>query len=1245
MPPSCPECDSPMVLRTARRGRRAGSRFWGCSKFPGCRGTRDVDSPSASQEAQAPRNAPTAASTKDLLFVEPSVPWVDYVSPSWDRIYTAGGGSLRSIDLNNRVDLGYAQRRIEQTFLAVHPPAASGNPTPDRVRQVSGTVRKILQRGDAPPPDPDAEHALLRECGIMGLSDPILPGDLSVVVDDLTQLPDPDDLLAAAYWSASDFELDRSAVDVFGSDEEADFFELVRSRLGAQAARWLHPQASLDGLVEGMGGSSTGHRRVDYLFAPPWSAPLIIEIDGKQHDTSKAVDAERDDLLARAGIEVVRIPASQVRSGRLDDILRRLSPPTIPDPTSAALRLFYGPAMITQFGLALAEALDRGWLEEAGDWIIHVDDPIGAVEVGAPSILELLAAVDELWAGDIAPASVMIRVSATGRVLRFQREGPTSYAVADAREHDPAALDLDVRFELDRGPFDALSAPLDTPTIVFRSSTLPVRCGAYRTEGPRRGMTQDPAVLPDILRRVLRFVFAKKDFREGQEEAVRHILKGGDAVVLLPTGAGKSLIYQLAGLLLPGRTLIIDPIVALIEDQVAVLRTYGIDRAVGLSSAVTRAGLSERALDLVRRGDALFFFVAPERLQQQAFRDALASLTVSTPINLAVIDEAHCVSEWGHDFRPAYLGLGSTIQKHSRGDDGSSPPLLALTGTASRAVLRDVLIELDLDRSDRNLIVRPKSFNRPELSFDVVSAEPGTKHVRLVGYLQDLPGRLGMDRARLFQTRGPRANLGVVFAPHVNGPFGITKVATTIEQSRLVSEVGLYAGKAPKGIADNEWARQKRETAARFRAGDIVVLATTKAFGMGIDIPNIRYTIHFGLPGSIESFYQEAGRAGRDRLASRCAVIFTEDDPNRTRTLLAEDVDTESARKLQEAAGRLDDDIIRQLFFHFTSFPGVEEETAELHTLLDLVATSSESRELKIPFGRREKSRERAIYRLQQVGFVSGYLKEWGSRTFVVRLTERTARDLDAAFLDLVQRVQPGQRESWEQRLSELSSHDDPIDRARRLGGLLVELIYRTIERSRRRALRELAGMIRDSSGDTDIRQRIEDYFREGDIVPVLQSFLEREQVDATEWATALASLPDDAAGELRGAAVRFLESYPDHPALLLSRAYAELLSHGDIYEFEENLGRLWEIAPDRYAVPDADLVALARWLLDRTSALHPAWAPLLWLAGPLRRDPHPELELEVLQADNRGGESVIVLNRRLARIVTSIDDFAGSKT
>jgi ATP-dependent DNA helicase RecQ len=230
--------------------------------------------------------------------------------------------------------------------------------------------------------------------------------------------------------------------------------------------------------------------------------------------------------------------------------------------------------------------------------------------------------------------------------------------------------------------------------------------------------------LDGALRTILKFVFAKDDFRSGQLEALKEILAGRDCAVLLPTGAGKSIIYQLAGLCLPGRTIVIDPINALIEDQVEGLNRHGIDRVVSITVADTKAGRRDQLLAAVANADAHFVLVSPERLKSQAFRSALRQMASLTPVNLAVIDEAHCVSEWGHDFRTSYLGIGDTIRENTKDSQGTPPPILALTGTASRSVLRDVLFQLDIKQRTANTVIRPRTFDRPELRYRIVNSSP-----------------------------------------------------------------------------------------------------------------------------------------------------------------------------------------------------------------------------------------------------------------------------------------------------------------------------------------------------------------------------------------------------------------------------------------------------------------------------------------------------------------------------------------
>ena len=231
----------------------------------------------------------------------------------------------------------------------------------------------------------------------------------------------------------------------------------------------------------------------------------------------------------------------------------------------------------------------------------------------------------------------------------------------------------------------------------------------------------------------LAYVFRKDGFWKGQWETVERTLNGKDSVVLLPTGGGKSIAFQLAALLLPGRCIVVDPILSLIDDQIDNLHRVGVDRCVAITSQITSQEERELQLQAFSSGHYMFCYVAPERFQISRFRDYLMTLTVSTPVSLIAVDEAHCVSEWGHDFRTAYLNLGRTAREYCA-SGGQAPPLVALTGTASKIVLKDVQRELGI--TDIDAIITPKSFDRPELQFSVLTCKSSEK--RFFGFVKYL---------------------------------------------------------------------------------------------------------------------------------------------------------------------------------------------------------------------------------------------------------------------------------------------------------------------------------------------------------------------------------------------------------------------------------------------------------------------------------------------------------------------------
>ena len=802
--------------------------------------------------------------------------------------------------------------------------------------------------------------------------------------------------------------LDCDARLALDSEEERIFLREWLPRVSAEAARWALPQAPLESLVTSADASGTAARRVDFLLSPVDGGPaFVVEIDGAQHAHATAVDRARDALLEQAGYDVLRVPAAEVRcgaGGHLDRVAARLGdPPDRARPREGAV-LGSGPIEVHRTVLALAEALASGLLR--GDhWAIQIEGGAAWLPKAIVPYLNLLLGFDRVWALAAAPETVHLRDGTHALDLRRTRDG-----YVPSPQQSASAPTLTLLLEPQRGPGESLPAPRAAPAVVVRSAALPAAIHlAFDREAA--GAVAPPALPtnPDDLAwgltQVLRGVFAKEAFLQGQREALTEVLAGRDCAVLLPTGAGKSLIYQLAGLCLPGPTLVIDPIIALMEDQVAGLEGHGVDRVAALSHQTTLQGRTDDLIRQIESGDVLFVFVAPERLQMQELRDAMRTLAHGpTPVTLAVVDEAHCVSEWGHSFRPAYLNIGKVVRTICRDAAGSTPPLLALTGTASRAVLKDVLFELGVEQPTGNTVVRPTSFDRPELHYAIERVPPREAHQALAGRFRSLPGQFRRHPAAFFSPRGDSTHSGIVFVPYVTGPSGIVKTAETVG-AVIGGTPAIYSGRAPSGYRGDrtDWEQAKRQGARRFKDNEIPVLVATKAFGMGIDKPNIRYVVHFGMPAGIEAYYQEVGRAGRDGEDAHCLLILIEYDAARDRALLAKDVSLEAIRDKPGAVKLAEqDDVTRQLRFHLKDFPGIEPEVRHCKRLLNAIEEAhgalGRMGQLQLPFWQRgdggdgeatQEAQERAIHRLVVLGIVDDYCKEWGSASLLTELGHR----------------------------------------------------------------------------------------------------------------------------------------------------------------------------------------------------------------------------------------------------------------
>jgi ATP-dependent DNA helicase RecQ len=1098
-----------MTLRTARYGANRGGQFWGCLDYPSCKGTRDagISANESNKDEQA-----TAERAPNLNTLNNWPRPLIVASSTLDRrtqFYEGTSVPRSVVPFFNLMTTTNTKRAISQ-WAAEWP----RNFIPNSIREIPAwlaVLGKVIRRGSVLPLPLTIESEFSR---LFGKSEAVSESEWVTGV-------------AKIYETPYESKIDPATFD---SDEEVYFYDTLLPRLFSKDLRWLwQRQVSI--------GSLTGHKehldantRVDFVFSCPGKATFVVEIDGEQHLLQQEQDQRRDSVLRDSGIEVIRISTAELRTGnginigRLAALIQDFKVNIEPELNNASKWLLAG-RRVQQIQLVLLEALEKGFF----DWTNHESFKI-FVQTDPHLGIRNSELINHLSIKDL-------------------NELVEDIALCHGVLHVP-------RFELTKEPNAFLS--LQISNDIQLEGTVVNICSSYLPASPE---IETPKSTPfnventdtSSYKKLLHRVYGYAEFREGQLEAVERTLNGKDSIILLPTGSGKSIAFQLASLLRPGVAIVVDPILSLIDDQLENLRFHGIDRAQKIAGNQT-TWEREKVMQQLGRAQFSFCYVAPERFQSSPFRDSLRALTTNTPVSLIVVDEVHCVSEWGHDFRPAYLNLARIAREYCSSGD-LVPPIMGLTGTASRTVLKDVQRELEIN--DYESVVVPKSFNRPELSYEAITCRSAEKNIRLKSLLDRLPSSFGLHRSEFYFPTGASTHAGLLFCPHVNGDHGVVEVGR-VASNEIGNIVPTYASTPPKGSSKELWTPRLKEMAEGFKRNKFSLMTCTKAFGMGIDKPNVRYTIHYNLPSSIEAFYQEAGRAGRDGRAAKCFILFSDDFPARTQKILnpAESSMQDVQAGVTEAGWDKADDITRALFFHGNSFKGANADNLVLNQVIEELGSLEKPNRVRLAFEPSKRNskkiessdevrklRERALHRLVVTGAVADYTIDFSGQEFNVVVSGISKKEIIDNLYKYISGYQRQRAAKSVQDITEYLqiSYNEFVSK---VGDQIIQFVYEVVERGRRQALSEMLRICKRATNSDSIRQDILNYLDRSKFTDQIEEILESDNAGIDKVELILEEIRSfTEAEELRSECARELESYPDQPSLRLLLGISEAMT------------------------------------------------------------------------------------------------------
>ena len=1048
-----------------------------------------------------------------------------------------------------------------------------------KVGVIGGIIHRYLQRGDAALATPDLEAAACNAAGIGDGLERHGPDSEEYGYQKLNDENVSPELLQRAVAAGFADESVQPEIDpslrqtLLTNEAERLFLDEACGAICARLGRHLLPQVALGDI----GAGASELRPVDFVYSDGVSKPTLIQIAGIESDDDPEEVEERRKKLDALNLPIEQISAEFLlnplsRSSATAELLDQLRESVNTKESQDGLEEWAKATRWIQEGAAVQAALTSLWIN-------------GNIGDGEFDVLVTGRMPRDVWAAAVNDWSALTKAVIDAHGLTDSVKCP-QLTIAAGDAESPGRNKVLIALETEYPWWHKVSD--ERPDIAVRRCVPVTEAWMPASVDPEWGQWKkesngaSEATRNSGLEWLLRAAFRKRRFREAQASAIKRWVDKKDTVVLLPTGAGKSLIYQLTALISPGITLLIAPLAALINDQREGLEQFGIRRMEGLSRDGSTQEDEKRALTDVERGSLIFLAIAPERLQKPVWRLALGVASNAGGIAGAVIDEGHCVSEWGHDFRPAYGQLGNVLRGRL-----NVAAILVLTGTASRSVYRDMVAHIELDRDDPEACIRPSTHDRPEIRMSLSYCKtPRDAEIARKSAIKTILRQFPGNPKNVFRPRGSNTLCGIMFMPTVAGRHnGIEAGVKLVQQAGLGRPV-TYAGRKP-------YSESRMKHARLFKRNQASVMVATSGYGMGVDKPNVRWVIHPHLIGSLESYYQQIGRSGRDREKAYSIAVIYDQDPENTDKVLDASRSFNEAKEVYEDRRSRYDDIGTAMHFHFNQYNGVESETKSLLKTVELLHRSQPldtpgSREINYPRDEaQKKALERDIVRLVRLRVAEYYEMNYGANKVIVHVRNWTEIDISEGLAEYVGRFDQARAVAINDELAAiLESCGGDLQQIVQAGcRTLVDYLYETVEPARRRALHETVLMARTCSEDSQIRERMLDYLSEGKGSEKIDRLLKETRLDWDEWHTLFGDVANEGqmeAGRLRGLFIRSLESNPGNPALLLGRAIAECACRdAELGVVIENMRAAIEALP-RYSREDQldqAVVGMCEWI------------------------------------------------------------------